>query len=319
MYQSLKNKVLSSAWALALCAVCFAEPVQAQPIFFGRGDLLQARNAEAMAKTADRRMNLEEMQAGMPRTFNPWAEGIYNKTHFSWDSGFNAYSQGFAAGMDVKASDSMLLGAGYGYTKTKVRSEFYKSNIYSDTYFIYGKYQPEFWYAGGVISYGRGRYNQNERQNGGRYHVDTYYGQLKIGYDRDGYDTYSAICYTYVHPDNYMSGNDFVEQKNAQVLTGVIGARLSKNYEYSGVFFKPELRIAALYDFKSDNRPSVVTIPATVVTYRADGHRLKRFGGEFGAGLTAVMGPFDLSLNYDIEVRSKYTSQTGMVDLQYHF
>lgn len=319
MHHLFKNKVLSAACVLTLCATGFVFPAQAQPIFFSRGDLLQARNAEAMSKTADKRMNLEELQAGMPRTFNPWVEGIYNKTHFSWDAGFDAYSQGFAAGMDVKASDSLLLGAGYGYTKTKVRSESYKSNIYSDTYFLYGKYQPEFWYASTTLSYGRGRYDQDEQQDSGRYHVDTYHGQLKIGYDRDGYDTYSAIRYTYVHPDNYMLGNDFIEQKNSQVLTGVIGARMFKHYEYKSVFFKPELRIAALYDFKSNNRASVVTIPATVMTYRADGHRLKRFGGEFGVGMTAILGPVDISLNYDIEVRSKYTSQTGMVDMQYHF
>ena len=319
MHQTFKNKVFSSAWILTGCVVCFVSPVNAQPIFFGRGDLLQAKNAEAVSKTADTRLTFKENQGGVTKTFNPWVEGLYNKTHFSWDGGFDAYSQGFAAGMDVRASDSLLLGAGYGYTKTKVRSEFYKSNIYSDTYFIYGKYQPEFWYASSVLSYGRGRYNQDEQNDKGKYHVDTYYGQIKIGYDRDGYDTYSAIRYTYVHPDNVVLGNDFIEQKNSQVLTGVIGARMFKQYEFKNVFFKPELHIAAVYDFKSNNRPTIVTIPSSVMTYRADGRRLKRFGGEFGAGLTTVMGPVDLSLNYDIEVRSKYTSQTGMVDMQYHF
>lgn len=319
MHHSFKNIVLMNVFILSVCVTCVSTSIQAQPIFFGRGDLLQAKNAEAITKTADKRMDSNAEQVGLTKTFNPWVEGLYNKTHFSWGEGFNAYSQGFAAGMDVKISDSVLLGAGYGYTKTKVRYELSKSNIYSDTYFIYGKYQPEFWYASSVLSYGRGRYNQDELADKGNYHVDTYNAQVKIGYDRDGYDTYSAIRYTYVHPDNYMLGSDFIEQKNSQVLTGVIGARMFKQYEFKGAVFKPELRIAAVYDFKSNDHPTIVTIPSSVMTYRANGRRLKRFGGEFGAGITSILGPVDISLNYDIEVRSKYTSQTGMIDMQYHF
>lgn len=319
MRGSIKNNFFCTALILVMGLTLMPSKVEAQPIFFGRGDLLQAKNAQAMAKTVDNRMSLSELEAGMPKTFNPWVEGVYNKTHFSWDNGFNAYTEGFAAGVDIKATDTLLLGAGYGYTKTKVRSEQYKTNIYTDTYFIYGKYQPEFWYTSGILSYGRGRYNQDQHFDKGSYHVNTYNAQVKIGYDRDGYDTYSAVRYTYVNPDNYNLGNDFIEQKKAQVLTGVIGARLFKHYQFKDVVFTPEFRIAAVYDFKSDGAPSVVTMPGTNVTYRADGRRLKRFGGEFGAGITSVFGPVDLSLNYDIEVRSKYTSQTGMVDLQYHF
>ena len=44
-----------------------------------------------------------------------------------------------------------------------------------------------------------------------------------------------------------------------------------------------------------------------------------RVGGEFGLGVTVTYADVDISLNYDIEVREDYTSQTGMVRARYNF
>lgn len=41
--------------------------------------------------------------------------------------------------------------------------------------------------------------------------------------------------------------------------------------------------------------------------------------GEFGLGVTVTYADVDISLNYDIEVREDYTSQTGMVRARYNF
>ena len=57
---------------------------------------------------------------------------------------------------------------------------------------------------------------------------------------------------------------------------------------------------------------AIVTIPG-IDSYAIDGSRLSRIGGEFGGGLVLRYGDFSLSLNYDIEVREDYTSQTGRV------
>lgn len=80
----------------------------------------------------------------------------------------------------------------------------------------------------------------------------------------------------------------------------------------------PEVRAAVKYDFLSDNAVSTVTMPG-VNAYVISGERLNRLGGEFGLGVTMTYAGVDVSLNYDIEVREDYTSQTGMVRARYNF
>ena len=102
-------------------------------------------------------------------------------------------------------------------------------------------------------------------------------------------------------------------------LTGVLGAKYAFNFQATDEFFiRPELRAAIKYDMLSDVAMTTVTMPG-VNAYVMTGERLSRLGGEFGVGLTMTYAGVDVSLNYDIEVRENYTSQTGMVRARYNF
>lgn len=85
-----------------------------------------------------------------------------------------------------------------------------------------------------------------------------------------------------------------------------------------GLNIRPEIRAAVKYDFLSDEALSTVTMPG-INSYVVTGERLDRLGGEFGLGVTMTYAGVDVSLNYDIEVRDNYTSQTGMVRARYNF
>lgn len=252
-------------------------------------------------------------------TYGPWIQGIYNKTHNSQGVGFDGYSQGFAAGVDVGLTDSVMLGAGYGYTATDIKDQGRKTQVYSDNFFLYGKYQPNAWYVQGVLNYGTADYKEKALGLIGKYSVDTYAGQALVGYQKGLFDTFGGVRYAYINPDDYSNGLTEVHQKNAQVGTAIIGTKISKEFKRSGVTFKPEFRIAGTYDFKSDNSASFVNVVGGTTSYMVDGKRLHRAALETGVGLKASIKNLDVILSYDANLRSEQTSQTGSVKLQYNF
>ena len=251
--------------------------------------------------------------------YGPWIQGLYNKTHNSQGNGYDGYSQGFALGVDVDVSKSVMLGAGYGYTATDIKMSGRKTQVYTDNVFLYGKYQPSKWYVSGVLNYGHSNYKETAALTS-NYDVDTYAANAMVGYDTGIFDNYAGVRYTYVNPDSYSNGLTEVEGKNAQIGTAVIGTRISKEFKGDSVSWKPEFRLAATYDFKSDNSTSFVNMVGGSTSYIVEGKRLKRFGVETGVGMTATIAKnTDLTVSYDAGLRDEQVSQTGSAKLKFHF
>ncbi len=251
--------------------------------------------------------------------YGPWVQGLYNKTHNTQGSGYNGYSQGFAVGMDVDVAKSVMLGAGYGYTATDIKMSGRKTQVYTDNVFLYGKYQPSKWYISGVFNYGHSNYKETAILTS-NYDVDTYAASAMVGYDTGIFDNYAGVRYTYVNPDSYSNGLTEVDGKNAQIGTAVIGTRISKEFKGKSISWKPEFRLAATYDFKSDNSTSFVNMVGGSTSYIVEGKRLKRFGVETGVGMTATIAKnTDLTVSYDAGLRDEQVSQTGAAKLKFHF
>ena len=251
--------------------------------------------------------------------YGPWIQGLYNKTHNTQGNGYNGYSQGFALGMDVDVSKSVMLGAGYGYTATDIKMSGRKTQVYSDNLFLYGKYQPSKWYVSGVLNYGHSNYKETSVLES-KYAVDTYAASAMIGYDTGIFDNYAGFRYAYVNPDSYTNGLTEIEGKNSQTGTAVIGTRISKEFKGNSVSLKPEFRLAATYDIKSDNSTSFVNMVGGSTSYIVEGKRLKRFGVETGVGMTATIAKnTDLTVSYDAGLRDEQISQTGSAKLKFHF
>lgn len=113
---------------------------------------------------------------------------------------------------------------------------------------------------------------------------------------------------------------DRISANDSDILTGVIGAKISKNFELSnGMNIKPEARIAATYDLFNDDVNSVVTL-ANGSAYAVEGEALDRFGMEFGAGVTAeVNDKVELSFGYEGKFREDYQDHTGLINAKYKF
>ncbi len=251
---------------------------------------------------------------------SPWVKGLFNKTHNSQGDGFDAYSHGFAFGVDAKVTDSLLIGVGYAKTNSTVKEDNRRTHINGDNYFVYGKYQPAKWYVESVLNYGHAKNKSEAIGLTGRYDVDTYSAQVLSGYQYGIADNYAGLRYTYVKADDYNNGLNDVEGKNTQVATAIIGTRISKEFDLNEtVSYTPEFRLAGTYDLKSDNVKTNVNVIGGSTTYSVDGERLHRAALDAGVGLTGAIGNMEVSAGYDVEWRVSHFSQTGMLKLKYNF
>lgn len=249
----------------------------------------------------------------------PWVQGLYTKTHNTQTVGFDAYSRGFAFGVDSDITNAVKVGIGYAYTATDIKSN-RKTQVYGDNYFVYGQYKPHNWYVNGMFSYGHANYKEATVATTAKYNVDNYAAQIMTGYDYGIANNYAGVRYNYIDTETYNNGVADIKTKNAQIGTLVIGTKISKDFKPArGVLLTPEFRLAGTYDVKSDNNSATVAVMGASSTYSVTGERLSRGAIEAGVGLTANIKRLELSLGYDTSVRKRNFSQGGMVKAKYNF
>ncbi|MBQ3039640.1 MAG: autotransporter outer membrane beta-barrel domain-containing protein, partial [Alphaproteobacteria bacterium] len=252
-----------------------------------------------------------------------WAQGLYNKSKLN--DVFNGYTRGGAVGFDGTINEVWTLGAGYMYAHSDISAQTRNTEIDSSTMFIYGQYKPGAWYANAIVNYTMSDYSENGSALGvpvsADYDVDIFGGRIATGYDFIGGLTPEvAMQYMHINASDYTNSlgvwNHF---GNADYLTASIGTK----YEFgwvlnNGIVMRPQMHYALKYDLISDDHNVTVTMPG-VNAYVLNGERLSRIANEVGIGLAMNYGGFEMSLNYDIESRADYTSQTGRVKFRYEF
>ena len=261
-----------------------------------------------------------------------WVQGLFNKSKLDDTSksyGFDADSSGVAMGAEKYVTEDTKIGLGYAYTSTDIDGFMRSTDVDTHTAFVYGEYKPSNWYVNGIASYGWSDYSEDKTISGigvkADYDVETFGLQAMTGYDMQvkGFGLTPEVGLRYVHisqdghtdsADQKVSGND------SDILTGVIGAKVSKTWTLeNGMNIKPEARIAATYDLMNDDVNSVVTL-ANGSAYMVEGDALDRFGMEFGAGVTAeVNDDVEFALGYEGKFREDYQDHTGLVNLKYKF
>ena len=130
-----------------------------------------------------------------------------------------------------------------------------------------------------------------------------------------------GLRYVHISQDGYTdSADQSVSSSDSDILTGVIGAKISKTWTLdNGINLKPEARIAATYDIMDDDTNSIVTL-ANGTAYTVEGDALDRFGMEFGAGLTADLNDnVEISAAYEGKFRQDYQDHTGLLNAKYKF
>ena len=261
-----------------------------------------------------------------------WVQGLFNKSKLDDTSkakGFDADSSGIAFGAEKFVTDDTKVGIGYAYTNTDIDGFMRSTDVDTHTAIVYGEYKPSNWYVNGIATYGWSDYEEKKSVAGvgvkADYDVETFGLQAMTGYDINinglGITPEAGLRYVHIKQDAYKdSADQRVSGNDSDILTGVIGAKVSKNFELSnGMNIKPEARIAATYDLFNDDVNSVVTL-ANGSAYAVDGEALDRFGMEFGAGVTAeVNDNVELSLGYEGKFREDYQDHTGLINAKYKF
>ena len=261
-----------------------------------------------------------------------WVQGLFNKSKLDDTSkakGFDADSNGIAFGAEKFVNDNVKVGIGYAYTNTDIDGFMRDTDVDTHTAILYGEYKPSNWYVNGIATYGWSDYEEKKNVAGvgvkADYDVETFGLQAMTGYDMNinglGVTPEAGLRYVHIKQDAYKdSADQRVSANDSDILTGVIGAKVSKNFELSnGMNIKPEARIAATYDLMNDDVNSVVTL-ANGSAYAVEGEALDRFGMEFGAGVTAeVNDKVELSLGYEGKFREDYQDHTGLINAKYKF
>ena len=261
-----------------------------------------------------------------------WVQGLFNKSKLDDTSksyGFDADSSGVAMGAEKYVTEDTKLGIGYAYTNTDIDGFMRNTDVDTHTAFVYGEYKPSNWYVNGIMSYGWSDYSEDKTISGigvkADYDVETFGLQAMTGYDMQlkhfGLTPEVGLRYVHISQDGYTdSADQKVSGNDSDILTGVIGAKVSKTWTLeNGMNIKPEARIAATYDLMNDDVNSVVTL-ANGSAYAVEGDSLDRFGMEFGAGVTAeVNDNVEFALGYEGKLREDYQDHTGLVNLKYKF
>ena len=261
-----------------------------------------------------------------------WVQGLFNHSKLDDTSkayGFDADSSGVAMGAEKYVTEDIKIGLGYAYTSTDIDGFMRSTDVDTHTAFVYGEYKPSNWYVNGIMSYGWSDYSENKNVSGigvkADYDAETFGLQAMTGYDMQvkglGLTPEVGLRYVHISQDGYTdSADQKVSSSDSDILTGVIGAKVSKTWILeNGMNIKPEARIAATYDLMNDDVNSVVTL-ANGSAYMVEGDALDRFGMEFGAGVTAeVNDNVEFALGYEGKFREDYQDHTGLVNLKYKF
>lgn len=254
-----------------------------------------------------------------------WAQGMMNYAKLDTDNGFNAHSNGFAAGFEANFTDSFKAGLGYAYTSTDISTERSKTDVKTHTGFVYGEYKPNRAYINGVVSFGRSDYDDTTRSLSltSAYKTDTIAAQIAAGYKAGVLTPEAAVRFTNVKQKAYTDATGAeMSEKTADTWTGVLGAKIGKNYVLKAnrkIGLSPELKVAATYDFARDDENRTVTLPDGS-SYTATGEAMERFGVEAGAGVTvSIANSAEIALTYDGKFKKDYQDHTGMVNLKIKF
>ena len=255
-----------------------------------------------------------------------WAQGLYNHTKQDDNAssdGFTANTRGFALGIDGKVNQAVTLGLGYGYTNTNADAAGKDIDVDGHNFFAYAQYQPDAWYINGMIGYSLSKYTEEKSPMGiamkSKYDVNTYSANLTTGYDfANGITPHIGLRYILAKQDGYNDGAQYIKSDDNDLLTGVLGVKYSTNIKAKDLTFAPNIRLAATYDFISDNSVANVNVIGGG-NYQITGERLKRFGVETGVGLETTYGDWNLSLDYNGSFKKDYQSHTGMLKAKYNF
>lgn len=261
-----------------------------------------------------------------------WIKGLFNKSKLdnsANEKGFDADTNGVAFGIEKYVSDDVKAGLAYAYTDTDIDGFLRDTDVKTHSAVLYGEYKPSNWYINAMATYGWSDYKEKKDVLGSllraKYDVETFGLQAMYGYGLHVKNVditpEGGLRYILIKQDAYTdTAGTRVASDDINVLTAVIGAKVSKTFAFSnGMNLKPQLRVAATYDLTHNDNQSVVSL-ANGAAYTVDGKDLRHFGVEIGAGLRAELNDhIEFSFGYEGKFRTDYQDHTGLISLKHKF
>lgn len=279
----------------------------------------------SVAKT---RMNIAQHSTGrsggesFDLGYGIWLQGLVNRVKYEDD--FTGNTNGVSIGFDTLINDKFTVGIGYLYDRSTIDSDINEADISSNTIFLYTQYKPSKWYINAVLNYTMSGYEETATAFGmiinPNYDVYSFGGQVMTGYDFSiGFRPELGLRYLNIYQNSYNNTFADFESHDTNYITGIAGLNYDFIIETAGrLQIIPEVQAAVVYDVLSDAEMTTVILPS-FDNYVVSGNRLNKFGGSFAIGLSLKYNDWKFSVNYDIEFRKNYTSQTGMVKFIYEF
>ena len=259
----------------------------------------------------------EVTEAFFKNETGPYAKAFRTKTkRFSQRgrAGFDGKTEGLSAGFNISGENGAV-GISFSTVQTDISEKDGgpKGKLDTRAASISGLYKPEkvFFTASTAFSWSKNKDKATLRKND----ANTLTAQLLSGYEFENSSPMYGV--RYVHGDK-----KGVDAKKTDILTGVIAMRAAKTYgnaEKDAFSWRPEFSLAATYDFHVDPHAVAVFLPDGAA-YIADSPRLRRFGGEVTAGVTAFAGKdFSVSAEYLGAARTAYRNHTFSLRAAYAF
>ena len=294
-----------------------------------RQDALQSNKNQMMQKTLDRYSDdLEQGRSGGSvvdqSRGSVWAQGMYDYAKLNGEYGFSSNTYGGVIGVDFK-TDSFKLGVGYAYTEGDVDEKLRTTDVDNSTVFVYSEYyHPTGYYMNVTGSYNFGNYAEEKLTDS--YHIQADYGvealglQALIGRNFGIFTPELGVRYVSYTQDKYTDDlGQTVSKVRSDTFTAVLGTKIGTAYNYGPKeALIPEFRLAATYDFATDDTRGLVTMfdgTGYVINY----DNLDELSVEAGFGLTYRSSNVEVGINYDARFRKDYQEHTGMLNFRYNF
>lgn len=259
-------------------------------------------------------------------------------------TGYDVDTYGVTVGMDTQTlAEDWVWGVALTYADTEVDRTIAAgstSDVELDTYqvAIYGDYK---WdaatYVNGQLGYAMNSGDQTRNFAGlvanADVDSDVFFARLETGrdYDMDNGFTVTPIAmlnYQHISPDDYTETGTCgaacltVDTDSLNILEAGLGAEASYLMQNAdGSFIKPKAHAAYRYDFIGDEVESTSSFAgAPGVAINTEGFDAQQSTFNVGAGLEFyTTSNWEMSVNYDYEIKEDYDGHNGYVRAAYKF
>ena len=112
-----------------------------------------------------------------------------------------------------------------------------------------------------------------------------------------------------------------VEPEDTDIALIIVGLDYMSSYSVNDGVLTPQMRASVSYDLASDRADSVSRFISQSVTFSSQGAEVDDLAGSVGAGLTysTPSGKWDLSADYDADLKDDYIAHTSSLEARLNF